>query len=184
MNNPVWQTLDRFVEIQSPWVTLIGEHLRDDQGQTLAYWRVERADSVVVLPLWQGHLLLPQPMYRPGVGRLTLDFPGGRRTADQSPEAVAVAVLGRELGVPPAAVQHLQALNPQGWPVNSSFSNQMLYGFVAELAAEAQPAAVATHATTHATTYAVTEAGLEALLQDLTCLQCRALLLEWRRQAG
>ena len=73
-----WPTLDRFVEIRSPWLTLIGETLQDEQQQVLDYWRIEKADSVVILAIQSGQFLLPVPMYRPGLGEATLDFPGGR----------------------------------------------------------------------------------------------------------
>ena len=44
-----WETLQKFVEISSPWVTLIGEKLRDPHGQILDYWRVEKNDSVIII---------------------------------------------------------------------------------------------------------------------------------------
>ncbi|MDP8933166.1 MAG: hypothetical protein M3N42_03230, partial [Cyanobacteriota bacterium] len=71
-----WKTLDRFVEINSHWVKLIAEHLETTEGQTVEYWRVERADSVVILTIQADKLLFPPPMYRPGVAEATLDFPG------------------------------------------------------------------------------------------------------------
>jgi hypothetical protein len=79
---PSWQVQDRFLELHSRWVTLIAEHWQDAQGQRLEYWRIEKADSVIVLPiqkdaLAQPQILLPPASYRPGVGRVTLDFPGG-----------------------------------------------------------------------------------------------------------
>jgi len=43
--------LNRFVEMRSRWLTVIGENLEDDQGQILEYWRVEKADSVIILPI-------------------------------------------------------------------------------------------------------------------------------------
>ena len=46
-----WKTLDRFVEINSDWVKLIAEHLETTEGQIVEYWRVERADSVVILTI-------------------------------------------------------------------------------------------------------------------------------------
>ncbi|MCU0519060.1 MAG: hypothetical protein MUC60_19785 [Oscillatoria sp. Prado101] len=70
-----WQTLDKFVEIRSPWLTLIGEHLQDNRGRILEYWRVEKADSAVILTLQNGNLILPPPTDRPGLGQATLDFP-------------------------------------------------------------------------------------------------------------
>ncbi len=70
-----WQCLERFVEIRSAWLTLIGEHLQDSQGNILDYWRVEKADSVIILTLKDGNLVFPVPMYRPGLAELTLYCP-------------------------------------------------------------------------------------------------------------
>lgn len=49
-----WQTLERFVEIRSSWLTLIGEKLQDEKQQILDYWRVEKADSVVIVTIQSG----------------------------------------------------------------------------------------------------------------------------------
>jgi hypothetical protein len=170
--NPYWHTQDRFLELRSRWLTLIGEHLETDQGESLEYWRVERADSAIVLPLHQNTLVLPPPMYRPGISTATWDFPGGRVPEGMDPIEVAPRILEKELGVAPSAIAQLDPLNAIGWAVNSSFSNQRLYGFVAQL----QPDAIVLPA---AVRYPVTESGMRDLLQVLTCLQCRALVLEW-----
>ena len=77
-----WKILERFVEISSPWLTLIGEKLQARQGKILDYWRVEKADSVVIVTIQGDNFLLPKPMYRPGVQSNTLDFPGGRVPED------------------------------------------------------------------------------------------------------
>jgi hypothetical protein len=47
---PSWQVQDRFLELHSRWMTLIGEHWQDAQGQRLEYWRIEKADSVMSYP--------------------------------------------------------------------------------------------------------------------------------------
>lgn len=173
-SNQPWQTHDRFLELHSRWMTLIGEHLQDQQGQTLEYWRIEKADSVIVLPIQDDWILLPSPSYRPGIKQVTLDFPGGRISAGQTPEQAAIATLRRELGIEATEITQLIALNSKGWAVNSSFSNQNLYSFVAYI-----------HHTTKflsefiAVTHPVTSDGVEELLQKLTCLQCRTVLLEW-----
>jgi hypothetical protein len=153
-------------------MTLIGEHIPSPTGM-LDYWRVERADSVVVVPVQGDRLLLPPPVWRPGVGAATLDFPGGRIAAGQSVEAAAIAVLQRELhcSIEPAA---LSRLNHQGWPINSSFSDQHLFGCVAQIPADWSPPPSLT-----LTAYGLTPGDLRVLLADLTCLQCRAVLLEW-----
>jgi hypothetical protein len=178
--HPPWQVQDRFLELHSRWMTLIGEHWLDAQGQRLEYWRIEKADSVIVLPiqpdhLGQSHILLPPASFRPGVGQVTLDFPGGRCLAEQTPEAAAIAILHRELGLEATAIAQLTPLNPDGWAINSSFSNQKLFGFIAYLdGGISQPLGLT------AIAYPATATGVGQLLKALTCLQCRAVLLECR----
>jgi len=181
MNQP-WPVHDRFLELHSRWMTLIGEHLQDSQGQILDYWRIEKADSAIVLPI-QGdrnaapaeqQILLPAPSYRPGVGHVTLDFPGGRVVEGQKPEQAAIAILKRELDIEFAEILQLIPLNSEGWAINSSFSNQKLFGFVAYINSPK-----ATHSKTTTSTYPTTSDGIQSLLHDLICLQCRAVLLEW-----
>lgn len=169
-----WKTLDQFLHLRSRWFTLIGEHLETEQGEVLEYWRVERADSVIILTLHQDHFILPPPMFRPGISQATLDFPGGRVPDGKTPDQMILAVLQKELGIDATAIAQLTPINPQGWTVNSSFSNQQLHGFVAQLQPDVEiPAA---HV---GVKYPATAAGVQDLLQVLTCLQCRALLLEW-----
>jgi hypothetical protein len=170
----VWQTRDRFLALHSRWMTLIGEHLQDNQGQILDYWRIEKADSVIVLPIQGDRILLPSPSYRPGIGQVTLDFPGGRVPAGQTPAQGAIATLKRELGFEAASILQLMPLNTEGWAINSSFSNQKLYGFVARLDNSAHPSADVTGSID-----SVALTDVQTLLQTLTCLQCRAVLLEW-----
>jgi hypothetical protein len=121
-----WQVKDRFLELHSPWLTLIGEHWQDAQGQPLEYWRVEKADSVIVLPiqaddLAQPHIWLPAASFRPGVGEVTLDFPGGRVLEGQTPEEAAIAILKRELGLEATSIAQLTPLNSNGWAINRPY---------------------------------------------------------------
>lgn len=166
-----WPVNDRFLELRSHWMTLIGEHLQDDRGQLLEYWRVEKADSVIVLPVQNSMILLPAPSYRPGLGQITLDFPGGRISEGQDHREAALMTLKRELGIEATAVTRLTPLNSEGWAVNSSFSNQKLYGFTADI--DGGPS------TSELLTYPANSIGVSDLLKSLTCLQCRAVLLEW-----
>lgn len=169
-----WQLLNEITRVSSRWVTLVAEHWLDDKKQTLEYWRVEKTDSVIVLPIHRGHLLTVSPTFRPGVHRHTFDFPGGRLPGDKDRVEVAQSILERELGVPKIGLSCLQALNKTKWDINSSFSNQGLWGFVAEIDA----------------TFSVSEQfvghrvradinGVVLLCRELECLQCRAVLLEW-----
>ena len=177
-----WSTLERFVEIRSSWLTLIGEKLQDEQQRILDYWRVEKADSVVVVTIQAiarnegtSRFLLPKPAYRPGVGKATLDFPGGRVLPEQTTVEAAKIILQRELGIKESALIDLKPLNQTGWAINSSFSHQKLFGFVAEINSQT----IVNPEKLNPTTYLNTASGINNLLQDLTCLQCRAVLLEW-----
>jgi hypothetical protein len=118
----IWQVQDRFLEINSRWLTLIGEHLQDDRGEVLEYWRIEKADSVIVLPIQSDRILMPKPSYRAGIGQITLDLSGGRVPTGESPQIAAIATLKRELGIEASAIAQLIPLNNEGWAVNSSLA--------------------------------------------------------------
>ncbi len=166
-----WERGERIVTIESPWVRLIAEVWRDEAGHRLDYWRVEHVHSVIVAAVQGGRLLLPQPQFRPGLGRATLDLPGGRLPAGAAPLEAAIAIVARELGLPPDAVGDLRPLNEAGWPVNSSFSDQLLFGVAATVDPAAQPSLPYE-------TVSADRAGLSGLLSRLECLQCRAVVLE------
>lgn len=179
LSTQAWKVRDRFLELRSQWMTLIGEHLQTPEGQELEYWRIEKADSVIVLPIQRNCILLPSPSYRPGIGQFTLDFPGGRVAEGQNPTEAAMTALQRELGIVAASITELIPLNNQGWAVNSSFSNQKLYGFVAHIQENVVREDAALLSELAITTYPVSSTGVHQLLQEITCLQCRAVLLEW-----
>jgi hypothetical protein len=169
----IWERLETIVSIESPWVRLVAERWRDEAGRLLDYWRAERPHSVIVPAVRDGVILVPKPMFRPGIGRATLDLAGGRLPAGQTPEEAAPAILQRELGVPPEAIIALRPLNQAGWVINSSFESQLLFGVVAELdpGAPNDPALLER-------TVPFDRAGLLDLLADLECLQCRAVVYE------
>lgn len=171
-----WQVRDRFLDLHTRWFSLIGEHLETAAGELLEYWRIERSHSVIVIPLWADHILLPAPIYRPGLGAATLDFPGGRLAPTDSIENAARQILQRELGIPDTAILDLTPLNQEGWPINSSFSNQKLYGLVARVDAEQPPPA-------SYLSFPADAEGIRALADQLICLQCRSVLREWQLQS-
>lgn len=172
-----WTLIDEVVRVGSKWVTLIGERWLCDKGKELEYWRVEKVDSVIVLPVQSGRLYCAQPAFRVGIGRATLDFPGGRLPEDKKPQEVVPFLLERELGVPATAILQSHALNEQKWIINSAFSNQGLWGFVAEID-EAFPIPEEFVGAS----VSADEAGVSELLEQLDCLQCRMVLSEWQRQ--
>lgn len=83
------------------------------------------------------------------------------------------AFLVSEVGINAGAIAQVFPLNAEGWVVNSSFSNQRLYGWVAELRSGTDLSG--------GSRYPATEAGIGELLTELVCLQCRAVLMDWWR---
>jgi len=178
MDNPssphVWRRMASIVTVESPWVRLIAERWRDEHGADLDYWRVERVPSVIVMPIWRRRILLPHPQFRPGVGRLTLDLPGGRVPSELTPLEATPRILQRELGIAQESIVHIQPLNEQGWAINSSFSNQLLFGVIARIDDAADVEGPLLYRSIACTVEAVV-----ALANELECLQCRAVLQEW-----
>jgi hypothetical protein len=175
-----WERLDQILDFRTKWLTLLGEKWRDDKGAEVEYWRVEKPDSVIVLPLQGASLLLPRPAFRPGVRSVTIDFPGGRvKGAGATDEAVR-EILKRELGVEASAVIDMKSLNKRGWLINSSFSSQKLYAYVCEIDdGFSVPSSLLGRRVSR------DMKSLETLLDELQCLQCRSVLLGWlREEAG
>lgn len=170
-----WEKVSDIVKIQNKWLSIIGERLRDDGGNLIDYWRVEKDHSAVILTQYRGQLVFPKPSFRPGVGKRTLDFPGGRIPSDKEPISVVASILQRELGVDESDIVRVEALNSVGWPVNSSFSNQCLYAFSAVLRDEA----ILDNQKLHPKSYSVSKEEIQEVFSELTCLQCRMVLSEW-----
>jgi hypothetical protein len=131
-------------------------------------------DSVVALTLQKNQFVLPPQIYRPGVGKLTLDFPGGRVPEGASPRSAAKDVILRELAIEASDILKITAINDKAWPINSSFSNQGLFAFEVKI-----DEAVTFDKNKGFSLYPATRAGVINLLERLICLQCRAVLLEW-----
>ncbi|NJO15619.1 MAG: NUDIX hydrolase [Thioploca sp.] len=169
-----WSRLYPITQLSSPWVTICCERWQNEQGIELDYWRVEKANSVIILPVWRHFILLPQPNFRVGINQLTDDFPGGRVLPGKTLQESAVEVLQRELGIIAEVITKINLLNQDGWIINSSFSNQKLYAFSIEINPNyfVIPEKVSGY-------FRNNEAGITALLKRLGCLQCRAVLLEW-----
>ena len=165
------------MRLSNPWLALVAERLKTPEGQELDYWRIERADSAVIVPIWRQQLVLPPPMYRPGIGEATLDFPGGRIQANQRPLQAASQLLLRELEIEADAIQSITPLNRVGWPINSSLSNQRLFGFWAQLSDASDFTAKVSFGL-----YPLTREGIAQLLRVLSCLQCRAVLMSFQQQ--
>jgi hypothetical protein len=134
----------------------------------------------VILTVQGNDLVFPKPnVYRPGVGKNTLDFPGGRVPHGKRPIDVVPMILERELGIHASkdiiSIQPLNPNNSSGWRINSSFSNQRLFGFCATIDQNAM---------LEESSIRRFGSGPEdvdnLLLEELSCLQCRSV--EWLRR--
>ena len=172
-----WKILNEYVRIGSKWVTLIGENWLCDKGIQHEYWRVEKVDSVIVLPIHRGRMLCAQSTFRVGIHRSTIDFPGGRLPEGKLPKDVVPAILERELNVPVDTIGNIAQLNKEKWIINSSFSNQGLWGFMVEI-----DESYNIPETSVGISVMADDSGISELLQRLECLQCRMVLLEWQHQ--
>jgi len=165
-----WKLLHRMVHLESPWITVFADRMLDNRGKELEYWHFERADSVIVLAMQGDHFVLPDMEYRPGVDAVTLDFVGGRIGPGKTPREAAISMLDKELGVSEQHILDISPLAEYPFAVDSSFSSQQVYGFVARIAQEAPLAAsVRRHLVTNA----------DQLQQELRCAQCRLMLNEF-----
>jgi hypothetical protein len=157
--------IDSSVVYQSKWVTVRLDHYLSNGGDKLEYPLVARSDSAIILVRQDNKFILGRPQLRPGVNEHTLDFPGGR-VDKGDPNAVASECVRREFKINPDVVlPPLEMLTEQPLIVDSSFSNQRVYGFLLDL-----PDDFSVEGTRY---------GADELLAKLQCLQCRAMLLEY-----
>ena len=128
-----------------------------------------------MLTVHDGRLIAPVRSFRPGVGRRTLDFAGGRLDDPSTLAQTALAIVRREfkLNADDLLVSQ-EPLNLVGWDVDSATSSQRVFGVAAELRRDVQVAADRLGAS-----YPATNAGGRELLSELVCLQCRAVLSAW-----
>ncbi len=165
-----WKLLHRIVQLESPWVTVYADQLKDHTGKEVEYWHYDRPDSAVVIALQDDRFLLPEPVYRVGVDEVMLDFAGTRIAKDKTPQQAAQTVVVRELGIRTEDIISLTPLLDEPLAVDSSFSSQKLHGFVARIRPQATLApGVRTY----------TLANAQQLRRQLHCGQCRLLLDEF-----
>jgi hypothetical protein len=170
-----WVFKDEISRINSKWVTVFCEQWLDETGAELEYWRVEKDDSVIVVPIQNKQIICAAPYFRPGIKGPGLDFPGGRLNANKTRKEVVCSILLRELGIPEQNILTITPLNKDKWVINSSFSNQGLWSFTATI----DPNFEISSSKVGARERADLE-GANALLKKLNCLQCRAVLQEWK----
>ena len=166
----------RFIErVKFTRITLHCERWLDEKGAEIDYWRAERPDSVIVLPLHRGRILVPPPYFRPGANVDTIDLPGGRLRDNESVEVAARRLLDKELGIGESGIEKIRCLNTIPWNVDSSFSSQRLWGAIAWIIDSAEVLNTKVWKS-----FPANEKGVVGLLGQINCLQCRAILNEWQ----
>ncbi|HMB30691.1 MAG TPA: hypothetical protein VKN82_02580 [Desulfohalobiaceae bacterium] len=103
-----------------------------------------------------------------------MDFPGGRIIEDKSIKDSALAILGRELGVSAERIEDMQVMDSQGWPINSSFSNQKLFGVIAYMSSGLDDSSADTGGC-----FSINPEGISDLLARIDCAQCRLVLFHY-----
>jgi hypothetical protein len=174
-NNKGWDVISEFVRITSPWLTLIGEKLQDDEGKELEYWRAEKPDGLLIITVQNKNIILPKPMFRPGVGRYTLDFCGGRIIENSSLEKAAEQIVRRELNIgSKSTFASFEPVSDKAWDIDSSFTNVGLHVYLATLSPSIQ-----LRSEDIGKRYSLTDEGVKEFFDDVVCLQCRAAMREW-----
>jgi hypothetical protein len=185
LNKVDWEIVSELASLQTPWLKLVGEKLRNHRGEMLDYWRVEKEHSAVILTIHRGRVILPRQTFRPGVGYCTLDFCGGRVPKEvNDPIQIVPSIVRRELGIACTSddfIEDLDRMNSRGWPINSSFSNQLLFGFVATVSNHTEFDADCLHSKSYSI---ASGQEMDQLLADISCLQCRTVLMNWLMQRG
>lgn len=167
IENQPKKRLSRSVVTKNQWVSLYKDRILSTSGQELEYWCVDRSNSAIVIVIQDGLFLLSDKQFRPGINKSTLDFVGGR-IDKKDPKVAAELILRRELQISKSDFLTIKPLNNEPLFVDSSFSDQEIYGFVAEIDKQI---------VTKTKRYT-----LEELFDNLYCLQCRVMLYEWQRQ--
>ena len=168
--NHHWKKLRGIVSVKSQWLDIYCEEWQKPCLKKCEYWRVEKPDSLIVIPIYQSQVILAAPTYRPGVGRCTIDLPGGRfeEPGKQDIHVAVTRILGRELLLDQSNISKIKILDGRGTLINSSFTNQKLLLARADLMSIS---GIATNVRLHP----VSE--INTLLPEIECLQCSYALL-------
>jgi hypothetical protein len=161
--------IEREVLTQSKWITIYKDTVESNDGRMLDYTTVDRSDSVIVIVLQNNRFILGEEQFRPGADVKTLDFVGGR-VDSLDPADAAEITTRRELSLDDSTTLNITQVIKKPLYVDSAFSNQKLHGYISTLEPDvALPDDIKRY------TY-------DELLEKLTCLQCRAVLLEAKSQ--
>ena len=72
-----WKLRDTFLNIATNWVRLIGESYTDQDGKDIEYYRVEKRESVIVLPIYKDLIYCAPLAFAPESRGRPWIFPAG-----------------------------------------------------------------------------------------------------------
>ena len=113
MNEEVlkWEILNRRTLLHTPIYDVLSQTERAADGLEGEYVAIQAPDWVMTIPVWQGQFILVR-QWRHSAERLTLEFPGGVRDADEDPAETARRELLEETGFRVGRLTKLGAVNP------------------------------------------------------------------------
>lgn len=111
--------LQHMYEIRPVKVTVRGKEFTRDV--------VDHPGSVCVLALTSEDRIVFVRQYRPGIGRTSLELPGGRRRPDEAPEDAARREMEAETGIRPMDLRLVGTFNPA-----PGYSSEEVFCFVAQ----------------------------------------------------
>lgn len=167
-----WNKIKEIFHVKSKWLSLFCEEWKTDEGELLEYWRIEKADSLIVIPQFDNQFVLPQPIFRPGVNKATLDFPGGRLEGNSDPKTLierARNILCDELRITDNQIKDIKLIDRTGKIINSSFNSQKLFIVSTKL----QNLSLITKK--RLIFFKQEDSGI--LLEELECMQCSYALM-------
>jgi len=163
------QQVENILTLKSKWLNIYCDKWKDG-AQIFDYWRVEKLDSIIILPVFENEFILPKKQYRVGIDAFTLDFPGGRRLHKNLVDSVK-EILIRELEISEKNINGIVAIGNKKFIVNSSFNSQCVFYYVAHLNDIVN--------LKHYIRYNINDNTLQ---DDLECLQCAFGLLLYKGQ--
>lgn len=104
-----WPVVERHVRYQGRF-NIVEERRLTPDGEILWTTVEARWDSVVVLPLWEDGQVTLVRQYRPPLGSVTLELPGGGANKGADPAVYAARELAEEVGIEASELTRLSTV--------------------------------------------------------------------------
>ena len=124
-----WTIVDEAIDYQTPWFTIRKKHMKTATGRDADYYIHEGYDSVMCVCVnLKNKTVLIEQQYRPPVGKVSIDYVGGRiEPHDDSPEAGARRELQEEVGFEVDSILQLAVIDN-----DPGFSKTRMHIFLVE----------------------------------------------------